>query len=56
MSDKRTLKEIVAELRGNGMGCNCDLDNWQPNTDSGHSWVCRLDEEARRIHKQENKE
>lgn len=22
--------------------CNCDLDNWEPEPDTGHSWVCRI--------------
>ena len=29
-------------------GCNCDLDNWEPNQDTGHSNVCRIDATARR--------
>ena len=24
------------------MYCNCDLDNWQPEPNTGHSWVCRI--------------
>lgn len=24
------------------MQCNCDLDNWQPNINTGHSSVCRI--------------
>lgn len=35
------LKEIVAKLEKT-MQCNCDLDNWQPEADTGHSWVCRI--------------
>ena len=45
----RELKEIASKLRDDGMRCNCDLDNWQPNIDTGHSWVCRIDKEARRL-------
>lgn len=22
--------------------CNCDLDNWEPEKLTGHSWVCRI--------------
>lgn len=22
--------------------CNCDLDNWEPTQETGHSWVCRI--------------
>jgi len=29
------------------MRCNCDLDNWQPETDTGHSWVCRIHKVAK---------
>ena len=47
----KTLREIADELK-KVMGCNCDLDNWQPQTDTGHSWVCRIDKEARRLYKQ----
>jgi len=45
-----TLKEIAEELQ-ESMHCNCDLDKWQPEPDTGHSWVCRIDEEARRLYK-----
>jgi len=24
------------------MQCNCDLDNWEPERSTGHSWVCRI--------------
>ena len=40
------LKSIASELEKT-MQCNCDLDNWKPERDSGHSWVCRIDKEAR---------
>ncbi len=40
------IKKIVKELESK-MQCNCDLDKWQPNTDTGHSSVCRIDKEAR---------
>jgi hypothetical protein len=30
----------------NKMGCCCDLDNWQPETSTGHSWVCRIHKAA----------
>jgi len=35
-------REIVKKLRAEGMRCNCDLDNWQPEASTGHSWVCRI--------------
>jgi hypothetical protein len=42
------IKDIVKEIKKEGMRCNCDLDSWQPYQDTGHSWVCRIDREARR--------
>jgi hypothetical protein len=36
-----TLKERVAELE-KVHKCNCNLDNWQPQITTGHSWVCRI--------------
>lgn len=36
-------REVAQFLRGvRGMGCNCDLDNWEPETSTGHSHVCRI--------------
>ena len=32
----RELAEIVAE-KEKEMQCNCDLDNWVPEADTGHS-------------------
>lgn len=37
----RSLREKAKEL-AKKMRCNCDLDNWQPDTRTGHSWVCRI--------------
>lgn len=28
------------------MRCNCDLDNWEPELSTGHSWVCRIHKAA----------
>lgn len=42
------LREIVAEIKSEGIRCNCDLDNWEPERDTGHSWVCRIHREAKR--------
>lgn len=44
--DKRDLRVISKELRDNGMRCNCDLDNWQPERSTGHSHVCRIHKRA----------
>ena len=35
------LRELVSELE-ESMQCNCDLDNWEPEKTTGHSWVCRI--------------
>ncbi len=40
MSEDKTLLAIANELENN-MKCNCDLDNWEPESSTGHSWVCR---------------
>jgi hypothetical protein len=40
-----TLKEIVKELEPT-MQCYCDLDNWQPEPSTGHSWVCDIHKKA----------
>ncbi len=45
---KKTLREIVEEVKKNHR-CNCDLDNWKPQKDSGHSWVCRIDMLSREL-------
>jgi len=51
----KTLREIVTELIKKGRHCNCDLDNWQPQNDTGHSQVCRIDAEARRLYEAEKR-
>ena len=51
---KNRLKDIVAMLEAEGMRCNCDLDNWVPEIDTGHSWVCRINEEAVRRYEEES--
>ncbi len=43
MNDR--LIEIVKELEKNNK-CNCDLDNWQPERNTGHSHVCRIHTQA----------
>ncbi len=32
----------IAKDLGGFLGCNCDLDNWEPERSTGHSWVCRI--------------
>jgi len=48
---KETLREIAKRLEKT-MRCNCDLDNWQPDTRTGHSWVCRIHKAANQEFKQ----
>jgi hypothetical protein len=40
------LREKAKALYAGGMGCNCDLDRWQPEHTTGHSWVCRIHKAA----------
>ena len=37
-----SLPQAAKQLRANGMRCNCDLDNWEPTRETGHSHVCRI--------------
>ena len=41
-----TPRQIADHLQAGGMGCNCDLDNWQPEVRTGHSHVCRIHRSA----------
>lgn len=45
ITQQETLDARVAELEKT-MQCNCDLDNWEPEQNTGHSWVCRIHEAA----------
>lgn len=42
----RELKEIARKLKAEGMRCNCDLDNWEPEAATAHSRVCRIHKAA----------
>lgn len=42
----KTLKDIVKEKEST-MQCCCDLDKWEPEKDTGHSWVCRIHKAAK---------
>lgn len=46
MNDHRAARVIAEELRALGVRCNCDLDNWEPEPDTGHSWVCTIHRQA----------
>lgn len=43
---KPTPREIAKELEKT-IPCNCDLDRWQPEASTGHSWVCRIHKAAK---------
>lgn len=36
------MRKVAKNLYDNGMRCNCDLDNWEPEQSTGHSCVCRI--------------
>ena len=40
------MDEVVKMLEKR-MQCNCDLDNWQPELLTGHSFVCRIHKSAK---------
>lgn len=50
-----TLREIAKGLKSE-MQCNCDLDTWEPEPDTGHSFVCRIHKQAIARHKNAEKE
>lgn len=37
----------VAKRLARTMQCNCDLDKWEPERDTGHSHVCRIHRAAK---------
>jgi hypothetical protein len=53
--DREALRRIVKRLEPE-MQCNCDLDNWQPEPTTGHSWVCRIHQLAIARHKNAEKD
>ena len=42
------LRAVAAEL-AKTMACNCDLDNWEPEKSTGHSWVCGIHKKTKAI-------
>jgi hypothetical protein len=40
-TQSKSPMEIAKSLEKT-MRCNCDLDNWEPEKTTGHSWVCRI--------------
>ena len=49
----KTLRELVDQVKADGQRCFCDLDNWEPEPDTGHSWVCPIDKRARALLKKQ---
>ncbi len=49
------LKEIVKEYESRGVQCNCDLDKWEPEPTTGHSFVCRIHKLSIEQHRRPNK-
>lgn len=45
-TEPKTARDYARELRADGMRCNCDLDAWEPEKSTGHSWVCRIHKAA----------
>jgi hypothetical protein len=41
----KELMDIVKE-KEKTMQCCCDLDRWEPEKDTGHSWVCPVHKAA----------
>lgn len=39
-------KRDKAKLLEKTMKCRCDLDNWEPDKRTGHSWVCPIHKAA----------
>lgn len=46
------MRQIVDELKKT-MKCNCNLDNWEPEISTGHSWVCDIHKKAITLIKQQ---
>ena len=44
----RSPMEHAKDIEAEGIQCCCNLDNWQPEKDTGHSWVCRIHKMARK--------
>lgn len=45
----KSIKETVAEISKTNP-CRCDLDNWEPEKLTGHSWVCPIHQLAKKKH------
>ena len=49
MADKIKSTAVIVKELEEMMQCNCDLDRWEPERTTGHSWVCRIHKEAMQI-------
>jgi len=45
VAEVKDLRMIAAEI-SKSVQCLCDLDNWQPERNTGHSWVCPIHKAA----------
>ena len=53
MREPTTIKDIVTHLvQVEKMRCFCDLDNWEPEHDTGHSHVCPIHKTAKARYEQ----
>lgn len=43
--DEQHARAIAITLETT-MQCTCDLDNWEPERSTGHSWVCCIHKKA----------
>jgi len=44
--DASVRLRLRVEALEHRMRRNCDLDNWEPERSTGHSWVCRIHKAA----------
>jgi len=43
--EAKAIKQLVEKFESE-MQCNCDLNNWEPTKQTGHSHVCRIHKAA----------
>lgn len=43
------MKDIVKQIEKT-VACRCDLDNWEPEKSTGHSWICPIHKAAIAAH------
>lgn len=47
MEQFNSKRDIARHVKNSGMMCNCDLDKWEPERDTGHSHVCMIHNEVK---------